>query len=280
MTRELSIGFSPCPNDTFIFYALTHGKVKIPGVRFRAIIRDVEELNQLALKGEVDITKISYHTLGHVLQEYCLLRSGGALGRGCGPLLVTKSEKTIDDLKNKPIAVPGRYTTAFLLLWLYNRELAANAVFMPFDRIMPAIVNDEVVSGLIIHEGRFTYRKYHLSMITDLGRWWEEQTGLPIPLGGIVGKRTLGDTLLKEIDKLIAKSINYACTHLEEALPYINSLAQELDQSIQKQHIGLYVNDFSKDIGHEGEKAVRELLKRAMQSNLIPENNNKIICYE
>ncbi len=280
MTTELTIGFSPCPNDTFIFYALVHGKVSIPDVTFRVIIRDVEELNQLALKGEVDITKISYHTLGHVLERYCLLRSGGALGRGCGPLLVTKEGKTIDHLMNKPVAVPGRYTTAYLLLWLYNRELAKNAVFMPFDRIMPAITDGEVPSGVIIHEGRFTYRQHNLSMIADLGRWWEDETGLPIPLGGIIARRSLGVSLLKNIEKLIADSIRYAYNHPDEALPYINSLAQELDHNIQKQHIGLYVNDFSIDIGHEGKEAVRELMKRAMASNLIPENNKKIICYE
>lgn len=278
MTTELSIGFSPCPNDTFIFYAMVHNRVSIPGVSFRVIVRDVEELNQLALKGELDITKISYHTLGHVLDRYCLLRSGGALGRGCGPLLVTKEGKGLQDVRSEAVAVPGRHTTAYLLLSLFDRELARKAVFMPFDRIMPAVRDEEVSSGVIIHEGRFTYRQYGLSVLKDLGRWWEDETDLPIPLGGIIGRRSLGPELLKDVERLIAQSIRYAYEHPEEALPYINSLAQEMDQSVQKQHIELYVNEFSYDIGKEGKRSVTELLKRAMKAGLIPENNKKIIC--
>ncbi|RMG70856.1 MAG: 1,4-dihydroxy-6-naphthoate synthase [Nitrospirae bacterium] len=278
MAEELTLGFSPCPNDTFIFYALVHKRVFLPGLDFKVIIRDVEELNQLALRGEVDITKISYHTLGYVLDEYCLLRSGGALGRGCGPLLVTREGKTLRDIKGKPVAVPGRYTTAYLLLCLYDREIAGNALFMSFDRIMDEVKKERVAAGVIIHESRFTYRSFNLTMLVDLGKWWEEETALPIPLGGIVAKRSLGNKRLKAIESLIRESISYAYSNPEETRDYIRSLAQEMDPQVITSHINLYVNPYSLDIGPEGQRAVEEMMRRASNIGLIPKNTRKIMC--
>ncbi len=275
---NIKIGLSPCPNDTFIFYGLLKKKIKVEGFTFNEIIKDVEELNQLAINGISDLTKVSYHTVGLVLDRYCLLRSGGALGRGCGPLIVARENKTYEEIRKGPIAVPGRYTTAYLLLWLYDRELAEKAQFMRFDRIMEAVNKGRVTSGLIIHEGRFTYQQYNLQMLEDLGTWWEEETGLPIPLGGIIVRRDLGEENIRRLELMIKESIKYAYEHPSELMPFIKGYAQELDEDVIKQHIELYVNPFSLDIGEEGQRAVEELLSRAMATGLIPKSNKKITC--
>ena len=275
---RLTIGLSPCPNDTFIFFALLNGKIHSDNLDFQPIIKDVEELNQLALKGIPDITKVSYHTAGLVVKQYCLLRTGGALGRGCGPIIVTTEGRTYEEIRYAPIAVPGRYTTAYLLLCLYDKGLAEKAVFMPFDRIMEAVKDGKVGSGLIIHEGRFTYHRYKLKMLVDLGSWWEEETGLPIPLGGIIAKRALGENRLQEIEKMIKASIEYAGKHPEDLMPFIKSYAQEMEDDVIKQHIKLYVNQFSTDIGVEGIRAIEELLSRADINGIIPKSNKKITC--
>jgi len=195
MEQQLTIGYSPCPNDTYIFYALVQGKVPVPGITFQERLEDVETLNQLALDGTLDLTKISYHALGHLRERYALLRSGGALGRGCGPLIVARPGTRIEDLRAGTIAIPGKLTTAWLLLQLFDRGLN-NVVVMTFDRIMQAVADGTVTAGLIIHESRFTYPLYKLAMLLDLGAWWERHSGLPIPLGGILGKRSLGTATL------------------------------------------------------------------------------------
>ncbi len=269
MNRILSLGYSPCPNDTFIFYALVHGRVGIPGFGFRERLEDVETLNALALAAALDLTKVSYHALGHLRRDYALLRSGGALGRGCGPLVVARQPLSMDALRGRRIAVPGRFTTANLLLQLYG-EGFGEIRNLPFDRIMAAVSSGDVDAGVIIHESRFTYRQHGLVEVCDLGAWWERETGHPIPLGGILARRSLGCDTISRIDAALRAGVEYAFRHPEEPRAYIRSHAQELDDRVIAQHIELYVNDFSLGLGAEGEAAVAELLRRAEARGLIP----------
>jgi len=277
MSTHLSLGYSPCPNDTFIFYALIHGKISVGELSFKETLLDVENLNQKALSGELDITKISFSALGHLRDTYCLLRSGSALGRGCGPLIVSKYRYSIEELRSKTIAIPGRMTTAFLLLQLYDPELGDSEIIeMSFDRIMSEVASGRVDAGLIIHEGRFTYPSYGLVEIIDLGQWWEEETGLPIPLGGIVAKRSLQRDIVGRVEDLIRQSIMYAFTHRDEPMDYIRAHAQEMSEDVIKKHINLYVNDFSIDLGDEGIRAVRELISRAEDAGIISPSKRDI----
>jgi 1,4-dihydroxy-6-naphthoate synthase len=273
--KTLSLGYSPCPNDTFIFYAMTHGKIDTKNLQFNELLLDVETLNQKALKTELDLTKISYHAFGYAHKKYCLLRSGSALGRGCGPIVVSKKEYSLEDLKNKKIAIPGKLTTAFLLLQLYDpafriHEQSAHLHVIPYHKILDAVKNDDVDAGLIIHESRFTYSLSGLKQLIDLGEWWEKATGLPIPLGGIIAKRSLGHDLNKKINKIIKTSIEYASAKQAEPMNYIKANSQELSDDVINRHIDLYVNNFSVDIGLEGEKAIAELLSRAENAGIIP----------
>ncbi len=268
MMNPLSIGYSPCPNDTFIFYALTHGRIDTGDLRFKEILEDVEGLNKLALGGKLDITKVSYHAFLFLRDRYCLLRSGGALGRGCGPLIVATDSYEMKDLIGKKIAIPGRLTTAFLLLKLYNPSFKENIAVMPFHKIMGAVKNGDVDAGLIIHEGRFTYPLYGLKKVIDLGKWWENETGLPIPLGCVLAKLSLGDNKIREIGGLIRKSVEYALSHREEPMGYIKEQSQELSDDVIGQHIDLYVNNYSIDIGEDGQRAIDELIKRAADAGL------------
>lgn len=277
--RTLSLGYSPCPNDTFIFYAIVHKKVDTKNLMFEEVLLDVETLNQKALHAELDLTKVSYHAFGHLRKKYCLLRAGGALGKGCGPLVIAKNEYTIEELRDKRIAIPGKLTTAYLLLQLFDSSfLTPNSVFieMPFDKIIEAVASEEVDAGLIIHESRFTYSSYGLKQIIDLGDWWEKETGLPIPLGGIIAKHSLGEGLNKKVNKIIKKSIEYASSNRAEPTNYIKEHSQELSEDVINQHINLYVNQYSLDIGQEGEKAVTELLLRAEDAGIIPKAKQKI----
>ncbi|RJQ14242.1 MAG: 1,4-dihydroxy-6-naphthoate synthase [Nitrospiraceae bacterium] len=301
--KTISLGYSPCPNDTFIFYALIHGKINTGDLKFREVLLDVETLNRKALNAELDLTKISCHAFGHLREKYTLLKAGGALGRGCGPLVVTKHDYTMEKLQNKKIAIPGKLTTAFLLLQLYGSSLAPRNrvrhespivstcplplgiesyrlapvfVEMPFDRIMNAVANEEVDAGLIIHESRFTYPSYGLKKLIDLGDWWEGETGRPIPLGGIIAKKALGSTLNNTINTLIRQSVEYAFNHRSESMEYIKQHSQELSEEVINQHINLYVNDYSLDLGEEGEKAVLELFSRAEEAGIIPKTGQPV----
>jgi 1,4-dihydroxy-6-naphthoate synthase len=269
MEQQLTIGYSPCPNDTYIFYALVKGKVPVPGITFRERLEDVETLNQLALDGTLDLTKISYHALGHLREQYTLLRSGSALGRGCGPLIVARPGTRIEDLRSGTVAIPGRLTTAWLLLQLYDRGMN-NVVVMTFDRIMQAVADGTVTAGLIIHESRFTYPLYKLEMLLDLGEWWERYSGLPIPLGGILGKRSLGTETLMTVEEAIRASLRYARAHPAEVLAYVKEHSQEMDEAVMKSHIDLYVNDFSRDLGDEGIAAVERLFAEAEKRGIFP----------
>ncbi len=278
MSQEVSLGFSTCPNDTFIFHPLVHGKIDTGAIVFRERLGDVEELNQMALRGELDVTKVSCHAVGHLLEDYCLLRSGGALGKGCGPLVVAREKTGIEELKGKKIAIPGRLTTAFLLLCLYDPEFEGHAIPMPFHRIMESVKTGEADAGLIIHEGRFTYPQYGLTEVMDLGKWWEEETGLPIPLGGIVARRSLGKDRAGMIERLIAEGIKYSRSHPEEPMKYIRLHAQEMSDRVIRQHIELYVNEFSTDVGEEGQRAVETLIVKARKKGLLPETAIPVFC--
>ena len=279
MTQTLTIGYSPCPNDTFIFYALVHGKVGVPGIEFRERLEDVETLNRLALDGELDLTKISYHALGHLRERYALLRCGGALGRGCGPLIVARPGVSLADLKKSVIAVPGRLTTAYLLLRLFDSSIT-NILVMPFDRIMDAVQAGDATAGLIIHESRFTYPRYKLEKLLDLGEWWEKHSGLPIPLGGILGKRSLGNETLLKVETGIRESLHYANSHPDEVLDYCRRYSQEMEDEVMKCHIDLYVNDFSLDLGQEGLTAVRRLFSEAEASGVFPHSDQPLLAGE
>ena len=269
MTTELTLGFSPCPNDTFMFYPLVHGLVDTERLFYRERLEDVETLNQLALKGELDISKVSYHALGHIRDQYTLLRSGSALGRGCGPLLVASEATDPANLRGKTIAVPGRYTTALLLLRLFDPGLD-NFIVMPFNEIMDAVLSGNIDAGLIIHESRFTYHGFGLHKLLDLGEWWEGETGLPIPLGGIVARRSLGTETIAAVERALRSGVEYAHSHPGEAARYIGEHAQEMSPEVCAAHIGLYVNDFSTDLGDEGIQAINCLLQRAEQAGIIP----------
>lgn len=271
MSASLSLGYSPCPNDTFIFYALVHSKIDCGGLRFDEILLDVETLNQKARDAELDITKVSFHAYGYLRDRYSLLRSGGAIGRGCGPLVVSRQKTDMDRLKGRKVAIPGKLTTAYLLLQLYDPSLAANAVVMPFDRIMSAVKDGSVDAGLIIHESRFTYPSCGLFGVMDLGEWWERETGLPIPLGCIIARKALGRDLVLAIDGLVRKSVEYAFSHREETRGYIKAHSQEMGDDVIEQHIGLYVNQFSLDAGEEGVRAIEELISRAKERGIIPD---------
>ncbi|HXV20370.1 MAG TPA: 1,4-dihydroxy-6-naphthoate synthase [Desulfuromonadales bacterium] len=269
MNRVLTLGYSPCPNDTFIFYALVHGRVALPGCTLQERLEDVETLNTLALQGALDLTKISYHAFAHLRRDYCLLKSGGALGRGCGPLVVARREATMESLRGKRLAIPGRLTTANLLLQLYG-EGFDNLLVLPFHRIMAAVAEGEADAGVIIHESRFTFRQHGLQQVLDLGQWWEEETGLPIPLGGILARRALGAKLIAGIDAALRASVDYAFAHPEEPGSYIKKHSQELSDPVIESHIGLYVNDFSRDLGEEGRLAIEILFSRAAARGIIP----------
>jgi 1,4-dihydroxy-6-naphthoate synthase len=263
--KTLQLGYSLCPNDTFIFYALAHGKVASP-FPIAQLLEDVETLNRWALQGRLPLTKISYAAYGRLREQYVALRSGGAVGRGVGPLVVARHP--LDTLLNKKIAIPGKNTTAFLLLSLHSQGFYP--VQMRYDQIVPAVKRGEVDAGLIIHESRFTYQLHGLQRVLDLGQWWEELTGLPLPLGAILARRDLGADTIGAIDRAVRASLEYAYAHPGETVAYIKQHAQELSDEVIWAHIHTYVNDFSLDIGPEGEASVAELFRRGEAAGLIP----------
>ena len=266
----ISLGFSPCPNDTFIFYAMVNNRIDTNGLDFELHIEDVETLNRLAMAKALDITKISCHAFQYLKDDYRFLRSGGAFGRGCGPLIVARESFEWKDLKGKSIAIPGALTTAYLLLRLFFDAALdtkpSSIVPMPFHEIPAAVRDGRVDAGLIIHESRFTYPEYGLSKVIDMGEWWETETGLPIPLGGIIAKKSLGPKI-EIIETIIKKSVEYSIAHRKEAMPFIRDYSQELSEIVINNHIGLYVNDFTLDMGEEGIASLNELLRRAQTAD-------------
>lgn len=265
--RPLRVGISPCPNDTFVFHALTHGLVDGPPVD--VVFADIDELNGLAARGELDVVKVSYAALPWLLDDHVLLRSGGAVGRGVGPLVLTSSPRTAADLVGASVAVPGARTTAYLLLQLWDPGFRRVEV-LAFDRIMAAVRDGVVDAGLVIHESRFTYPSYGLHEVADLGRWWEGETGLPLPLGAIVARRSLGAELLGEVEAAVRRSVEHAWARPEDSRSWVLAHSQELTPAVVDAHIGLYVNAFTADLGAEGLAAARELLSRATLAGLVP----------
>ncbi|KOU02423.1 1,4-dihydroxy-6-naphthoate synthase [Streptomyces sp. NRRL F-5755] len=273
MSDPLKIAYSPCPNDTFVFHAWAHGKV--PGApALDVTFADIDITNGMAERGEGDILKVSYAVLPWVLEEYALLPCGGALGRGCGPLVLTREPGEAKDLAGKTVAVPSERSTAYLLFRLWAADEVPGGVgevtVLPFDEIMPAVRDGRVDAGLVIHEARFTYRNYGLSCLADMGEHWERTTGLPIPLGAIIAKRSLGAERLRELAAAARASVRMAWDDTEASRAYVLEHAQEMDPAVADQHIGLYVNEFTADLGEDGYAAVRGLLTRAAAEGLVP----------
>ena len=279
MTTTLTLGYSTCPNDTFLFHALAHGRVDCRGLGFDIRLADVERLNQDAENGRLDVTKLSFAAIGHLRERYGLLRSGAALGRGCGPLVVSKSGFDPSRLGRVPIAVPGMRTTAAMLLGLYLSGAPA-LVPMTFDRILPAVSRGEYAAGVIIHEGRFTFQDYGLAALVDLGRWWEDDTGLPIPLGGIAVRRDLGPDVARRVEAAIRDSVAYAFAHPDESEGYIRTHAQEMAADVVRKHIELYVNGFTLDLGETGAAAVSELFRRGQAAGVLPHSRTPFLAVE
>ncbi len=270
--NPLTLGFSPCPNDTFIFYALVHNKIDTQGMQFaQPLLEDVETLNDWAMDARLDVTKLSFHALGHVLDKYCVLSAGSALGRGCGPLLIGRPGMEVEKLTR--VAIPGRLTTAALLFRMFLPG-CTDLVEMRFDTIMEAVSSGVVDGGVIIHESRFTYEQSGLVSLMDLGQWWENVSGLPIPLGCIAARRNLGEERLARIDSVIKRSLQYSFADPKRCLPYIRAHSQEMEESVIQDHIGLYVNDFSLELGDEGLAAVHSFLKRGREAGILPETSN------
>lgn len=275
---KLTLGFSPCPNDTFIFDALIHQKVDTEGLEFEVHYEDVETLNQKALQGVLDITKLSYHAYAYVLDKYVLLDAGSALGHGVGPLLICKNPELIAALSNDQasqnfpytVGIPGKYTTANFLLGLAYPGLT-NKREMVFSEIEQALLKEEIDLGLIIHENRFTYAQKGLHKIMDLGDFWEQQTQSPIPLGGIVIRRDMPASVIERVDRVLRRSVEFALQHPDSGMDFIRSKSQEMDEAVIQQHINLYVNPFSITLGVEGRKAIRTLFDRANQLKIIPD---------
>ncbi|WP_206313079.1 1,4-dihydroxy-6-naphthoate synthase [Streptomyces sp. JB150] len=268
---KLRIAYSPCPNDTFVFDALAHGRV--PGAPLLDVtFADIDVTNGMAERGEFDVLKVSYAVLPYVLDEYALLPCGGALGRGCGPLVLTREPGT--DLTGRTVAVPSERSTAYLLFRLWAADTVPGGVgrivVMPFHEIMPAVRDGRVDAGLVIHEARFTYHTYGLHKLADMGEHWEDTTGLPIPLGAIIAKRSLGAPALRRLADSIRTSVRAAWDDPEASRPYVMEHAQEMDPAVADQHIGLYVNEFTAGLGDEGYAAVRGLLTRAAAEGLVP----------
>ncbi|MBZ5556687.1 MAG: 1,4-dihydroxy-6-naphthoate synthase [Acidobacteriia bacterium] len=267
----LTLGFSPCPNDCFMFDAIVHRRVDLEGLEFTAHLADVEALNKAAFAGEADVTKLSYHAYAYCADRYALLDAGSALGRNCGPLLISKRAISREDVAagDLTIAIPGKYTTANFLLGLAFPR-ARNTTELVFSEIESALLRDEYDAGLIIHENRFTYEAKGLKKIIDLGEFWESETGAPIPLGGIVIRRSLPVEVQRAVNRVLRRSVEYAFANRSASLPYVRAHAQEMSEDVMYKHIDLYVNEYSIDLGGEGRRAVRLLFEKATAAGVIP----------
>lgn len=260
MNRTLTLGFSPCPNDTFIFDALVNGKIDTGPLRFEPVLEDVETLNEWAFQERLDITKLSFRALLDVLDSYAILRSGSALGKGCGPLLISREPVSPEAVPEKSIAIPGLHTTANMLLsFAFPGARKREAVL--FSDIEDAVLDGRYDLGLIIHENRFTYQAKGLQKVMDLGEYWEQQTGCPIPLGGIAIKRSLPEEVRQQTDALIRESLAYATARYPELPPFVTGNAQAMEPAVMRSHISLYVNDFTRELGADGEAAILTMSK-------------------
>lgn len=272
---KLTLGYSPCPNDTFIFDALVHQKIDTKGLEFEVVLADVEELNQMALRNELNITKLSFHAYAYAIENYVLLDSGSALGNNCGPLLISKNQYSKEEVDRLKVAIPGKYTTANFLLGLAFPNLV-NKQEMLFSDIENAVLTDEMDAGLIIHENRFTYHERGLKKIMDLGEFWEGQQKMPIPLGGIFVQRALDFSIQQTVNKLIKESVQFAFDHPDSSEDYVAQHAQEMSVEVRKKHINLYVNNYSLELGQKGRAAVQTLFEVAWEKEIIPKTNKKL----
>lgn len=268
--QKLTLAFSPCPNDTFIFDAMIHHKIDTEGLEFEVHFADVEQLNQSAFQQRFDITKLSYHAFAYASKDYILLHSGSALGNNCGPLLISKNRITEDKIDTAKICIPGKYTTANFLFSLKYPN-AINKAFILFSEIENKVLNEEFDAGVIIHENRFTYEHKGLNKITDLGEFWEQTYKVPIPLGGIAIKRTIENETQLAVERIIKRSIEFAFENPASSKDFIAQHSQEMSAEICQQHINLYVNKYSLELGFDGEFAVNTLYKIAQENNIIPE---------
>ena len=266
---QLSLGFSPCPNDTFIFDALLHGKVDTEGLEFIPFIADVEALNQRAFAGDIAVTKLSYHAFAHLTEQYALLDAGSALGNNCGPLLVAKTTLDRAAIDHARIAIPGKMTTANFLLSLAY-PAARNKQETLFSDIENAVLSGRADAGLLIHENRFTYEDLGLVKLLDLGEYWETTTGLPIPLGGIVVHRDLPTDVQQQVNRVLRRSVAYAFEHPEDVMPFVRQHAQAMDEAVMKAHIDLYVSHYTLDLGEAGRTAVHQMFSLAREQGVIP----------
>lgn len=267
--RTIHVGHSPDPDDAFMFYALAHDKIDTGPLKFTHQLQDIETLNRRALKGELEVTAISIHAYAHLLDKYALLPSGCSMGDKYGPMVVAKEQFTLEQLKTKKIAIPGTMTTAYLALRLcLGCDFKYDVV--PFDEILAVVESGKYEAGLIIHEGQLTFQNQGLKLIVDLGVWWHEKTGLPLPLGGNVVRRDLGDETIKLISKLLKQSIQYSLDHRQEALDYALQYGRDLDRKLADKFVGMYVNEWTLDYGERGRAAVRKLLDEAAKAKIIP----------
>jgi 1,4-dihydroxy-6-naphthoate synthase len=266
---KLTLGFSPCPNDTFIFDAMVHGRIDTEGLEFDFFLTDVEELNRKALSSSVDITKISYHAYAYAAQNYLILDAGSALGHRNGPLLISKRRIGISELPGLRIAIPGRYTTANLLFSIAWPDVTNKTEYL-FSNIEDALLQDEVDAGLIIHETRFTYYNRGLHKLADMGEYWEILTGLPIPLGAIVINRNIPDEIARKVNRVVRRSLEYAYKDSFASYDFVSGNAREMDSSVMNNHIKLFVNEFTLDLGTKGREAIVELFRIAREQGVIP----------
>ena len=276
-SSRISLGFSPCPNDCFMFDAMIHGKVDTEGLKFDIVMEDVETLNKKAFAGNIDVTKLSYHAYGYVTDNYVLLDSGSALGNGVGPLLISKSDFShlTSHISHLKVAIPGKYTTANLL-FSFAFPLATDKTEMLFSEIEDAVLSGKVDAGVIIHENRFTYEQRGLRKIVDLGEYWEELTQCAIPLGGIVIKRDISDDIKNKVNRVLKKSIEFAFANPGSSSSFVKAHAQEMEEDVIRKHINLYVNEYSISLGDKGREAVMKLFEKAKELKLIPTINQKI----
>ncbi len=272
---KLTLGFSPCPNDTFIFDAMVHGRIDTEGLEFDFFLADVEELNRKALDSKVDITKISYHAYTHVAENYLILDSGSALGHRNGPLLISKRTIAPEELGRIKIAIPGKLTTANLLFSIAWPE-AVNKKEYLFSDIEKALLNDEVDAGLIIHETRFTYYKRGLKKIADMGEYWESLTGLPIPLGAIVINRQIPEDIALKVNRVLRRSLEYAYKDSFASYDFVSGNAKEMDSTVMNNHIKLFVNEFTMNLGTKGREAINRLFSVASEKGVIPRLPDRI----
>lgn len=266
---KLTLGFSPCPNDTYIFDAMVHQKVDTEGLVFDYLMADIEKLNNEAFKEKPDVTKLSFHAFLHLAGRYLLLDSGAALGFGAGPLVISKELNHFNELADKTVAIPGIYTTANLLFSLAMKEPVQKKELL-FSDIEDAILTGEVDAGVIIHESRFTYQLKGLHKLIDLGEYWEQLTGLPVPLGGIVAHTRLGKDVISKVDRCIRRSVEYANASKGELNEFIRCNAREMDDTVMQKHIDLYVNKFSVSLGSLGKQAVKQMFGFAVEAGIIP----------